>query len=267
MKLFYRKYGEGPVLIILHGLYGSSDNWVTIGRKLADTYTVILPDLRNHGQSPHSPVHDYDSMRDDIHELIADLEVQKFFLAGHSMGGKVAASFAIKWPELLHGLLIADISPFTDGNLKTAEYDQHLNILGTILNINTSSLRSRNDAEELLREKISSQRIIGFILKNLQRNSDGSYSWKLNARALYNNIGKILSEIPVGEDIQLPVTGYPVIFLKGGSSNYIEPSDIKGIRKVFPASEFRVINGAGHWVHADKPEEVTSALLELYSDR
>ena len=101
MKLFFRKYGNGPPLVILHGLYGSSDNWVTIAKHLSDSFTVYLPDQRNHGQSPHSKIHDYDSMSDDLYELVNDLKLKKIFLAGHSMGGKTAISFALKWPEML----------------------------------------------------------------------------------------------------------------------------------------------------------------------
>ena len=95
MKLFCRKYGNGPPLVILHGLYGSSDNWVTIAKKLGNSFTVYLPDQRNHGQSPHSQIHDYDSMRDDLFELAGDLNLKKFFLAGHSMGGKTAISLSL----------------------------------------------------------------------------------------------------------------------------------------------------------------------------
>ena len=120
MKLFYRKFGDGPPLIILHGLYGSSDNWVSIAKKLGDSFTVYLPDQRNHGQSPHSDIHDYDSMRDDLFELVTELRLKKFFLAGHSMGGKTAMAFAVKWPEMINGLLIADISPFTNENTQIA---------------------------------------------------------------------------------------------------------------------------------------------------
>ena len=123
MKLFYRKYGNGPPLIILHGLYGSSDNWVTIAKSLGDLFTIYLPDQRNHGQSPHDNIHDYDSMRNDLFELAYDLKLNKFFLAGHSMGGKTAIAFALKWPEMINGLLIADISPFTNETTKYSAYN------------------------------------------------------------------------------------------------------------------------------------------------
>ena len=111
MKLFYRKYGSGLPLIILHGLYGSSDNWVSIAKSISDRFTVYLPDMRNHGQSPHSPVHNYDSMTEDLFELVNDLKLKKFFLAGHSMGVKTAVDFALPCPEKLYGLLVADMSP------------------------------------------------------------------------------------------------------------------------------------------------------------
>ncbi len=146
MKLFYRKYGSGPPLIILHGLYGSSDNWVTIAKKLGESFTVYLPDQRNHGQSPHSHIHSYDSMRDDLFELAADLKLNKFFLAGHSMGGKTAIAFALRWPEMINGLLIADISPFINKDSIHSAYNQHLTILTAILSIDLPLVSSRAEA-------------------------------------------------------------------------------------------------------------------------
>ena len=164
MKLFYRKYGEGPPLVILHGLYGSSDNWVTLAKKLSDSFTVYLPDQRNHGQSPHSETHDYDSMRDDLYEMVNDLALKKFFLAGHSMGGKTAISFALKWPEMLNGLLIADISPFTYETDGHSAYNQHSIILNAILSFDLNKISTRNEAEKLLSEKIPSEKERGLIL-------------------------------------------------------------------------------------------------------
>ena len=109
MKLFYRIYGEGPPLIILHGLYGSSDNWVSVAKKISNKFTVYLPDLRNHGNSPHSEIHDYEALSDDIIEFAEARQLSRFFLAGHSMGGKTAVSVAVRKPELLMGLIVADI--------------------------------------------------------------------------------------------------------------------------------------------------------------
>jgi esterase len=266
MKLFYRQFGEGPPLVILHGLYGSSDNWVSIAKQLSDSFTVYLPDQRNHGQSPHSEIHDYPSMRDDLFELVTSLHIRKFFLAGHSMGGKTAMAFAVKWPEMINGLVIADISPFTNENNNLTVYKQHISILKTILEIDLTTIRSRSEAENLLTDKILSEKVRGFILKNLQRMPGDKFTWKLNASALYNNLDKIMEAINIKDGSSQPITGFPVIFLKGSNSNYITASDVAEIRKLFPAAEFIVINGAGHWIHADKPEEVTSSLRKLLDE-
>jgi esterase len=266
MKLFYRKFGEGPPLIILHGLYGSSDNWVTIAKQLGDSFTVYLPDQRNHGQSPHSEIHDYDSMRDDLYELVTDLRLRKFFLCGHSMGGKTAMAFAVRWPEMINALIIVDVSPFTNENNSQTVFKQHNAILKTILSIDLTHVTSRGEVENLLLEKISSEKERGLILKNLQRNSGDIFTWKLNASSLFKNLDKIMSPLCLKEVVSQPVTGFPVVFLKGSYSNYITASDVAEIRKVFPASEFIVIQGAGHWVHTDKPDEVINTFRKLLAD-
>jgi esterase len=266
MKLFYREFGSGPPLIILHGLYGSSDNWVTIAKKLADSFTVYLPDQRNHGQSPHSPVHDYNAMSDDLFELACELRLKKFYLAGHSMGGKAAIAFADKWPEMINGLLIVDISPFTNENNKLSIYAQHLTIIRTILAIDPAAITSRSEADKLLMQRISSEKIRGLILKNLQRSTGNIFTWRLNAEALLANLDKIMEAVDLKERFICPITGFPVIFLKGSASNYLTASDVADIRKVFPASEFIVVNGSGHWINADQPEEVIRSIKKLLSD-
>lgn len=263
MKLFYRKYGDGPPLVILHGLYGSSDNWVTIAKRLADSFTVYLPDQRNHGQSPHSDIHDYDSMRDDLFELVNDLGLKKFFLAGHSMGGKTAISFALKWPERLNGLLIADISPFTYETDGHAAYSQHFILLTAILSIDLKTITNRSEAEKLLTVKIPSEKERGLIMKNLQRNNDHSFSWKLNASSLLNNLDKIMEGIKRKTDFNQQISGFPVIFLRGGDSDYIQSHDFKSILHVFPAADIIEVPGAGHWIQVDKPDEVMKYLKKL----
>lgn len=250
-------------MIILHGLYGSSDNWVTIAKRLVDCYTVYLPDQRNHGQSPHSDIHDYDSMRDDLLELAGDLKLKKFFLAGHSMGGKTAISFALKWPEMLNGLLIADISPFMDENTKHSAYNQHSTILNAMLSFDLSRISTRSEAESILFEKIPSEKIRGFILKNLQRTSGNNFSWKINGSSLLNNLEKIIEGIDRRSYSSQQITGFPVIFLKGKDSDHLPSGDHRDIQKVFPAAEFITVTEAGHWIHSDRPDEVVKNLKRL----
>jgi len=263
MKLFYRKYGEGPPLIILHGLYGSSDNWVSIAKKISARFTVFLPDQRNHGQSPHSVVHDYESMSNDLHEFAIDNKLGKFFLAGHSMGGKTAALFALKWPELLDGLIIADISPFETKSGNSESYNQHLSILGILGETDISKAASRAEIESILTDRIRSERERALIMKNIRRNDDGSFSWKTNNSSLLKNIDNILDSITVKERTFEQVTGFPVIFLKGENSGYLPSDDKSKILKLFPAAEFRIIKNAGHWLHTDNPEAMIEAFLDL----
>jgi esterase len=263
MKLFYRKYGEGPPLVILHGLYGSSDNWVTIAKSISSNFTVYLPDLRNHGSSPRSSIHDYTSIASDIYELTGELAFAKFFLAGHSMGGKAAIFFAMKWPEMLDGLLVADVSPFKAVNFRSKEYNQSSLILNTILQTDLSSELSRNDIENLLADKIPSGRIRGIIMKNLQRAEGNKFVWKLNASSLLDNLDNIMGGLPRPKEDYSRITGFPVIFLQAEKSDYLPDDDWKDILKIFPSAELKIIKNAGHWLHADNPVAVSEAFLSL----
>ena len=266
MKLFYRRYGEGPPLVILHGLYGSSDNWMSIARNISNVFTVYLPDLRNHGHSPHSDIHDYASMSSDLFELVNHLGISKFFLAGHSMGGKTAISFAMKWPEMLNGLLIADITPFSGRLKQSAEYKMHSAILETILDTGLSGSSTRKDVELRLSESITSGKIRGLIMKNLQRTADNGFTWKLNAPVLLRNLDGIMEDLKIPDDISYGITGFPVIFLKGENSDYIQAEDIQGIIKLFPGAEVKIIKNAGHWLHADNPGDVSESLAGLLNN-
>lgn len=230
---------------------------------LSDSFTVYLPDMRNHGQSPHSDIHDYQAMRDDVFELAMELKLKRFFLAGHSMGGKIAISFAMKWPEMMNGLLIADVSPFANEKSQHSGYNQYSTILRTILGIDLSHISSRSELESILREKISSEKNRGLILKNLERTDGNNYKWKINASSLLKNLDKIMEGIDRGAVFTNEITGFPVIFLKGENSDYIPEEDYKDILKVFPAAEFVIVPGAGHWVHADNPGEVVKNLKKL----
>lgn len=263
MKLFYRKYGSGPPLIILHGLYGSSDNWVSVAKSISDKFMVILPDLRNHGYSPHSEIHDYDSMKNDVFELASDLNLERFFLAGHSMGGKTAVNFAITWPEKLLGILIADISPFSDKKRYDEEKGFHLQILNCMLSIDLTKASSRSEIESSVINMIGSARIAGLIMKNLKRENENQFIWKINTSSILLNIDRIMEPVQTYRGTETEISGLPVYFIRGDQSDYLQESDFSRIRLVFPSSEFITIPGAGHWIHSDNPEAVRRCLLRF----
>jgi esterase len=261
MELFFRKYGNGPPLFILHGLYGSSDNWVTIARALSERFSVYLPDQRNHGQSPHCDRHDYESMSQDLFELTRELKINKLFLAGHSMGGKVAVNFAMKWPEMINALIIIDISPFRTSDPERKFYLEHMHILESILSTDLSKIASRTEADATLGKKIESEKIRSFILKNLQRTTEGAFTWKMNVKSLYDNLNKIVDGLPIPTRETESVTGFPVTFIKGEDSEYLQTKDLVSILKLFPGAEIITVKNAGHWVHAERPDAIIEILL------
>jgi pimeloyl-ACP methyl ester carboxylesterase len=261
MKLYYRITGKGPALFILHGLYGSSDNWYSISAALSDKFTVVTPDLRNHGKSPHNKIHTYNEMATDIYELVKEMDLNRIYIAGHSMGGKVAMLFAIKWPETVNGLTVLDISPFAKTDTKNAIFDQHRRIISSLLSEDPCLAKTREEVQTRIAEKTGSDKIAGFLMKNLTRLDNGSFAWKLNIKSIYNNIDNIMGGII--EYDQEPVSGFPVTFVRGSKSDYISGDEIPPIRKVFPAAEFVTIAEAGHWLHSDKPEEVIRILREM----
>jgi esterase len=266
MKLFYRKYGNGPPLFILHGLYGSSDNWVTVARSISHKFTVYLPDQRNHGQSPHSDLHNYDLMSQDLFELLEELKINKIFLAGHSMGGKVAVNFAIKWPEKVNSLIIIDISPFRQSDPVNKFYNEHKQILETILSIDLSKIKSRSDAESEFPDKIVSEKTRSFILKNLYRSPDNTFSWKMNVKSLFDNLKIIVNGLPAPSLDTEPVIGFPVLFVKGENSDYLAKDDLHTIWILFPGAEMITVTNAGHWIHAERPDAITEIFLSQLPD-
>lgn len=263
MKLFFRKCGSGPPLVILHGLYGSSDNWVSIAGRLSSDFTVILPDQRNHGQSSHSHIHTYDAMADDLHELLEELHIDKFLLAGHSMGGKTAMKFALKWPEKLNALVIVDISPFGSPASDNPFFIEHKQILESLLSVKPEHISTRTEIENILSTQINSERTRGFIMKNLKRRSEGNFEWKINVPALLSNLSEITVGIFERKQSNLTVTGFPVVFVRGGNSDYITNDDISLILKIFPAAEIITIPETGHWIHAEKPDSIARIFLDL----
>ncbi len=265
MKLFYRKLGNGgKPIIILHGLYGSSDNWLSIGKSLSEYLEVYLVDLRNHGRSPHHDSHNYELIRDDLSALMDDLGLEKALLAGHSMGGKAVMCFAQHNPDRLERLIIVDIAPKSYKDLYRKESLSHYDILKSMQDVDFSSVSSRRDVENKLADSISSSRIRSFLMKNLGRDEGGRYYWTLNLDVIIRELDNIMDGVNRNcFDPAFPVTGIPVLFIRGEKSPYILDEDMDFIEKIFPSAKLVTIENAGHWLHAEQPGAFTEAVREF----
>jgi pimeloyl-ACP methyl ester carboxylesterase len=268
MNLFYREAGRGETVVILHGLYGCSDNWVSIARKMADRYRVISVDLRNHGSSPNAPTHTYSDMVTDVAWLFHELSIERAHIIGHSMGGKVAMAFAADYPEMVKSLAVADIAPKNYLLLPpaTSQFENHTLILETLSELDLTKFETRKEIEYELREKITDPGVASFILKNLKRGSKG-FEWKINVPVLKEYLPRIIGGIdyPYFNE-RLPITGFPVLFIKGESSTYILDEDLPLIRKVYPEVKFEIIKGATHFLHAEKPDEFLHYYLSFLNE-
>ena len=270
MNLFFREEGEGFPLVIVHGLYGSSDNWLTIGKKLSANYKVYMIDQRNHGRSPNSDKHSYEVLTDDLAGFFDQHKIEKAIVMGHSMGGKTAMRFAADYPERVEKLIVVDIVPKDYFLLNDeSQYFLHKNILQAMLEINFSRMESRKEVENYLLERIDSSPVVQFLLKNVHRNKENKqFEWRLNVPVLYDNLDEIISGVNEKwfED-RLPIFNYPVLFIKGADSNYILPEDYKTIRHIYPEAQIVEIPNAGHWLHAEQPQLFMEAIINFLNNK
>jgi esterase len=246
MKLFYRVFGEGQPVIILHGLFGQSDNWVTVGRRISDQFHVFIPDQRNHGQSPHSSIHSFPAMADDLTEFIEENQIENPVLIGHSMGGKVAMTYALENPQKVKKLVVVDISP-----RKYAERITHTQVITQMMSIDLDQIKTRGDVEKILDSKISDARVRMFIMKNLYYKLHGKLAWRLNLETINQSMDLLFDGIQSENQYK-----GPTLFIRGGMSDYVPDEDIPLIKSMFPEAIIKTISGASHWVHADAPEEL-----------
>jgi Predicted hydrolases or acyltransferases (alpha/beta hydrolase superfamily) len=242
MKLYYRELGQGQPIVMLHGIFGSSDNWLTQSRLLSTTYHTYALDLRNHGQSPHDVVFDYPAMVDDVVEFLETHQIHNPVIMGHSMGGKVAMNFAVAHPEKLQKLIVVDIAP------KPYNMENYV-VLNGLNSIPIDSITSRQEADTILARLVEELDVRQFVLKNLQRRPEGGFKWKLNLPAITENIARIGLPLEFEGKFEKPT-----LFVRGARSNYIKDHDFDRIRKIFPVAEFQTLD-AGHWVPAEKPKE------------
>ncbi|RNI28597.1 alpha/beta fold hydrolase [Rufibacter latericius] len=252
MELNYKVLGEGQPLLILHGLFGTLDNWQTLGREFSKTFKVYLIDLRNHGRSPHTPEFSYQLMTDDLLEFFEQHQLEDAFIIGHSMGGKVAMNFALQHPEKLSKLLIADIAP-------KAYPPHHDDIITGFRSIDLNTIQNRQEADDQLALKVDDFGTRMFLLKNLYRKDDNTFGWRLNLDAIEQNLHQVLSNIAS----ETPFTK-PTLFLRGGNSRYIKPEqDLAQIQSLFPNATIETIENAGHWLHAEQPQEFYRLTMEF----
>ncbi len=246
MKLAYDVRGSGPTVVILHGLFGSKENWSSIDEWLSQYFRVCAMDLRNHGASPHADTMGYDEMANDVFDTLNDLSTDSVALLGHSMGGKVAMVGALRFPGLVRRLIVVDIVP--------REYpSSHESILRALRAVSAADVGSRRDAEEILAQYIDNRAVRLFLLKSLARVDGNRYQLRLNVDALSRCYAEIRSWRIEAEPYRKPV-----LVLRGERSSYVPDEDPEPFRPWFPDAQVHTIPRTSHWLHAEAPEAFRS---------
>lgn len=250
--LHSKTFGEGQPLVILHGLFGMLDNWQGLAKQFAQFFETHIVDQRNHGKSFHSDEHTYDLMCEDLKHYLDSKGIDKVYLLGHSMGGKTAMLFAVKYPERVEKLVVVDIAP---------KYypPHHQEILKGLLEVQQSHVQSRKQADELLTKHFSNIGVRQFLLKSLYWKTKERLDFRFNLEVLNKEIAQVGEQL-----LESYVYPKPCMFVDGELSQYILEEDVELIEEHFPDSEIATISGAGHWVHAENPKsffEVVSRFL------
>ncbi len=242
LPLAFDQFGdhEHSVLIILHGFFASSRNWRSIAKILSENYRVYVPDMRNHGGSPHSNVMDYPAMAADLKLFFDRHKIRRAKLLGHSMGGKAVMWFALNYPEYVEELVVADISP-------TAYRHSFNATIQALKELPLHSIASRKDAESILAESIKDASYRQFLLQNLQLN-EGEFSWRVDLDIFYRTADNI-----IGFPSTAGIVPYrdKALFVGGADSDYIRPDDVF---RLFPKAQITTIPDTGHWLHVQAPE-------------
>ncbi len=252
MKLHANVFGEGQPFLILHGFLGMGDNWKTLGKKIAQQgFQVHLIDQRNHGRSEHSDEFSYDILAEDLKEYCETNHLRNINLLGHSMGGKTVMLFATKYSHLIDHLLVADIGP--------KYYPlHHQDILDGLSSLDFDMLKSRAEVDHELSTYVPDAGVRMFLLKNLYWKDKGVLALRLNLQSLVKNASKIGEELKE----ELIFEG-KTLFLKGEKSNYILTDDLTRIKEQFPNFILKQISSAGHWLHAENPNDFLTEVLEF----
>ena len=251
MKLYSKIYGDkSQDLIIIHGLFGMSDNWNSLGKQFSKYCRVHLIDLRNHGRSPHADDFNYDVMCGDVLEYIEDNNIEKPIILGHSLGGKVAMNFAFLYPDKIEKLIIADIAP------RSYDTNFHQNLLSTLYKLPLDNFEKREEIDNILSKSYEDKGMRLFLLKNLYRNENKEFAWRFNIDVLLEKVSNIQEA-----DFIKGICAIPTYFIRGGNSNYITTEDELIINKHFSDFSIETIEGSGHWLHAENPEKFYTKVM------
>lgn len=253
MELAYREFGAGQPLIILHGLFGQSDNWNTLSKGFAEKgFRVFTIDQRNHGLSPHSTTWNYDAMADDLKEFIDRHQLKDPILLGHSMGGKTVMFFQLKHPGIAAKLIIVDMAP-------AAAQPHHDDVLKALNAVDFSAITTRKEAEAILSDYIGDFGTKQFLLKNIywKDNSNNEMAWRFDLETITKNYNEVLAAVPNG------ASEVDTLVIRGERSDYITDTDLEDFRKLFPNFKLETVAGSGHWVHAEKPKEFFEAVMRF----
>ncbi|WP_111493854.1 alpha/beta fold hydrolase [Marinobacter bohaiensis] len=242
LDLHHRVVGEGDPLIVLHGLFGSLENLGGITQRLSDRWQIHALDLRNHGRSPHTDAMGYPAMADDVKRYMDSAGLATASVLGHSMGGKTAMELALAHPDRIDRLIVADIAP--------VDYPPHHDaIIDGLSGLDLTAIASRGAADKALAEAVPEAPVRQFLLKNLVRDADGGFTWRLNLDVIERHY----DQIAAGPSAEGPFEG-PTLFIKGGDSGYIQTQHQDIVARLFPQASLRIIPGTGHWLHAEKPD-------------
>lgn len=255
VKLKYNIFGKGRPVIILHGLLGSSRNWTIIAKRLAEIYQVITVDLRNHGNSGHHESMTYEEMADDVDRLIKELCLKNTIIIGHSMGGKVAMTTALVYPELFSAVIVLDIAP--------VRYLHQIDVLIDAMNaVDMAAIERRGDADRQLALTIGDPELRQYLLQNLARNDHGYY-WRTNLASIRSNKDCISGFPEVLSGKEYPG---PALFLAGMNSDFINHKIEPAIHHYFPSAIIEYIENAGHWLHVDQPGNVAKKITMFLAE-
>ena len=251
LPLKFDHYGQGSPLVILHGLLGSRQNWRAVAVKLKNSFSVYVPDLRNHGTSPHHDSFGYDEMAEDIKCFLQEHVDVPATLIGHSMGGKLAMRLAAMFPDMIANLIVIDIAP---KNYMPIEKP----ILAALLSLELEAYSRSETIFNDLATTIPDAALRYFLLKNIVRDKAGRYHWRIHLKAIHDSYQNICTDPAIQR-----ATGVRTLFVRGERSNFIEDEDLTAIRSLFPQSRVETVANAGHWVHIDAPE-ATCAVIKQF---